>query len=279
MTPTHRDAARELSEQMSQLDKLHSFSYGGWDPHLASSDYICQHLTRWTNLKRLDLRRVAWRSATLATSDVAGTILADFSLASGSMWRMLDRPTFNLTHIGIDFYGNDFAATANDSSWLMWLLSKSMDSLRSVQLHNLTQSLPDDAGLLIQASASKWTDLSITEYAASSGVVFGNWLCCEATNLLSLTLGIANTLSVPGSAIPPHRLATSEILGRKHHLRILEIHHMDLVLELDLEAALKMGHLPALQHIVLVKASVVHPQVQSLRRFCATMGINVLVRR
>lgn len=294
---------------------LRSFMFGGFDLEATSSDYFTHLLSSaWPDLQRLALYQVRW--SPLSTERTASDrfwklypppnfslqhLLINFLASPRPSWRTLwgldeDRSSMQIqsesAHVAQsespDYGTGAFTGSSSHfrGSWLHWLLLNSTHSLTSLCLANLSEDLPLDAFKTIREACPGLMDLSITGYEGNE--LLGDILTEGAGRLLSLTLGgIVSIAVVRRNPVTEGLeqcntpvLASAGILSNSRaKLRYLELQSLELFERLSILEHLRMGKLPSLSHIVLAKASLVHPEVQRLGKYCTSAGIALRVKR
>jgi hypothetical protein len=268
-----RDLSRELDTALKNLSPvLKSFSFGGFEINVTTSDFITYYLSAyWHNLTSLELHQVRFSSPYGTTRT-----------ASDYFWQNYARPKFRLRKVTIRMLGtsntNEWSDSAEEESWLHWILASSQGSLRSLSIDGLCNALPEDAMPLLQTMSRNLQDISITDYLVPE--MAGDLLTAHARQLLSLTLGTKRTelyqhLDVRMMPV----LASQEVWNNREQLRYLEIQHQELFDVLAVRKALEEGKLPQLQVIVLVHVSRVHPEVQQLVKYCQKKDVILIVKR
>lgn len=271
---TSSNEASTLTEALYDLgDKLQSFTFGSFDTGgYTSSDFISHHLTKWSNLTRLDLWNVSFVQESNPLHDL------NIPLLQNTQWEKYSQPTFQLKHLGIHWTRRDKLDhwKLEDVDWLDWLLSSSRSSLQSLKMTGLDRTLPEPTLDLLTSISSRLQDLYISNYTGPQ--LLADIILHEASNLYTLTLGGDIAYVEPGdnSSIPT--LATSSALENKRSLRCLEIHDLLLFDRLNVLESIRERRLPALRQITLLNASRVYLPVQKLVLWCRGTDISVVVR-
>lgn len=271
---TSSSESATLTEALYELgDKLQSFTFGSFDTGgYTSSDFISHHLTKWSNLTRLDLWNVSFVQETNPLHDL------DIPLLQNTQWNKYTQPSFRLKHLGIHWTRRDKLDhwKLEESDWLAWLLSSSSRTLRSLKMTGLNRALPETTIDLLTNLSANLQDLYISNYTGPQ--LLADILLHQAEKLYTLTLGGDIAYVEPGDTSSIPTLSTSSSLENKPNLRCLEIHDLLLFDRLNVLEWIKEGKLPALRQITLLNASRVYLPVQKLVLWCRGTDISVVVR-